>query len=75
MIAVVRDQVLIHEDPTPRNVIVSDTCTFMAGGSALVAITGLDDPAVSKTLERLQKARAVAKRKEALDKAERSKKP
>jgi len=75
ILTVVRDQILIHEDPTPRNVIVSDTCTFMPGGSALLTIKSLDDPAVSQTLERLQKARAIAKRKEALENAARDKKP
>ena len=58
VLAVIRYQVLIHGDPDPRNLIVSEVCRFMPGNSALVVIKGMDDTRVNETLRKLQEARA-----------------
>ncbi len=46
------------EYPEDRHWIVSDICTFMPGQSALVVISGLEDPKVAATLKKIQGARA-----------------
>jgi hypothetical protein len=60
VLAVVRVQVLVQDDPVARNIVVSEVCTFMPERSALVVIKGLDDPAVTQTLTRIQEARTAA---------------
>lgn len=64
VMAVVRVQTLVHDDPIPRNLIVSENCMFMPGSSSLVAIKGLDDPLVIQTIERIRKRRAAARAKQ-----------
>lgn len=44
----------------PAGFIVSDICTFMPDGSALVPIDGLGDAKVAETLKKIQVARANA---------------
>ena len=60
VLAVIRWGMAVEEGSHTRkaNWIVSDLCTFMPDRSALVVITGLDDPRVAQTLERIREARA-----------------
>jgi hypothetical protein len=58
VLAVLRFQVLVHDDPKPRNAIESNNCMFMPERSGMVTIKGLDDPVVQQTLTRIQEGRA-----------------
>jgi hypothetical protein len=60
-------------DPQLR--IPNDISPLMPNREPLCVIKGLGDPEVAKTLERIQKARAIAKKKEAEENAERRKHP
>ena len=69
VLAVVRVGALVHDDPKPRNVVPSEYCAFMPKEAALVTVSGLGDPVIVETAERIRKARAAARARQARDRA------